>query len=311
MKLHENQTEFRELITLTAQEKHISESAVERDYYIVRALKQLADSEEADSCVFKGGTSLSKCYPGSIERFSEDIDLTFYKTEGLSNKQIERRLKTVEKIMTAGAKTEPITSERNDRNKSCFFWFDGEDSRIKLEIGSSVRPEPFSRKCLVTYIQEYLEAHGFGKEGAEYGLVPVELNVLNIERTFLDKIMAVKRHAICGTLSGKVRHIYDVMRLFAMPENQAFLQDNKELKRLITLTKETDSAYLEKRNIPENYDPTGAYDFPAWKGCFDDDIRSIYEHLHEDLLYTDEKQGFDVAVQTFERISALFAEIGE
>lgn len=311
MKLHVNLTEFRDLITLTAQEKHISESAVERDYYIVRALKQLADSEEADSCVFKGGTSLSKCYPGSIERFSEDIDLTFYKTDGLSNKQIERRLKAVEKIMTAGAKTEPITSERNDRNKSCFFWFDGEDSRIKLEIGSSVRPEPFSRKCLVTYIQEYLEAHGFGKEGAEYGLVPVELNVLNIERTFLDKIMAVKRHAICGTLSGKVRHIYDVMRLFAMPENQAFLQDSKELKRLITLTKETDSVYLEKRNIPENYDPTGAYDFPAWKNCFDDDIRSIYERLHEDLLYTDEKQEFDVAVQTFERISALFAEIGE
>ena len=311
MKLHENLTEFRDLITLTAQEKHISESAVERDYYIVRALKQLADSEEADSCVFKGGTSLSKCYPRSLERFSEDIDLTFYKTDGLSNKQIERRLKAVEKIMTAGAKTEPITSERNDRNKSCFFWFDGEDSRIKLEIGSSVRPEPFSRKCLVTYIQEYLEAHGFGKEGAEYGLVPVELNVLNIERTFLDKIMAVKRHAICGTLSGKVRHIYDVMRLFAMPENQAFLQDSKELKRLITLTKETDSVYLEKRNIPENYDPTGAYDFPAWKNCFDDDIGSIYERLHEDLLYTDEKQEFDVAVQTFERISALFAEIGE
>ena len=48
MKLHENLTEFRDLITLTAQEKHISESAVERDYYIVRALKQLADSEEAE-----------------------------------------------------------------------------------------------------------------------------------------------------------------------------------------------------------------------------------------------------------------------
>ena len=31
MKLHENQTEFRELITLAAREKHISESAVERD----------------------------------------------------------------------------------------------------------------------------------------------------------------------------------------------------------------------------------------------------------------------------------------
>lgn len=311
MKLHENQAEFRELITLTAQEKHISESAVERDYYIVHALKQLADSEEADSCVFKGGTSLSKCYPGSIERFSEDIDLTYYKTEGLSNKQIERRLKAVEKIMTAGAKTEPITSERNDRNKSIYFWFGSEDSRIKLEIGSSVRPEPFSRKTLVTYIQEYLEVHGFEKEVAEYGLVPVELNVLNMERTFLDKIMAVKRHAICGTLPGKVRHIYDVARLFALPENQAFLQDKEELKRLIILTKKTDWVYLEKRSIPKEYDPIGIYDFPAWKDRFNDDIRSIYEHLHEDLLYTDEKQDFDAAIQAFEKISASFAEIGE
>ena len=38
MKLYENKAEFSELITLTAQEKHIPESAVERDYYIVQAL---------------------------------------------------------------------------------------------------------------------------------------------------------------------------------------------------------------------------------------------------------------------------------
>lgn len=311
MKLHENQSEFRELITLTALEKHISESAVERDYYIVRALKQLADSEEADNCVFKGGTSLSKCYPGTIERFSEDIDLTFYKTEGLSNKQIERRLKAVEKTMTAGARTEPIISERNDRNKSMFFWYGGEDSRIKLEIGSSVRPDPFSRKSFKTYIQEYLDLHGFESEAAGYHLVPVELNVLNIERTFLDKIMAVKRHAICGTLPQKVRHIYDVVQLYKLPDNQAFLQNKEELKRLLLLTKNTDSVYLEKRNIPAAYNPSGAYDFPSWKDSFSNDVQSIYEHLHEDLLFTDEKQEFSAAVQTFEEISAAFAEIGE
>ena len=76
MKLHTHPEEFRELITVVANEKHISESAVERDYYIVMMLKSLADSPYADQCVFKGGTSLSKCYPGSIDRFSEDIDLT-------------------------------------------------------------------------------------------------------------------------------------------------------------------------------------------------------------------------------------------
>lgn len=78
MKLHTHPEEFRELITVVANEKHISESAVERDYYIVMMLKSLADSPYADQCVFKGGTSLSKCYPGSIDRFSEDIDLTVY-----------------------------------------------------------------------------------------------------------------------------------------------------------------------------------------------------------------------------------------
>lgn len=49
-------------------------------------LQKLEQSEYADQCVFKGGTSLSKCCPGSIERFSEDIDLTFLGM-GLPDKQ--------------------------------------------------------------------------------------------------------------------------------------------------------------------------------------------------------------------------------
>ena len=52
-------------------------------------LKNLADSEYAEKCVFKGGTSLSKCYPGSIERFSEDIDLTV-SIENYSSSQAKR-----------------------------------------------------------------------------------------------------------------------------------------------------------------------------------------------------------------------------
>ena len=77
MKLHENPSEFKDLISIVAADKHLPESAIERDYYIVLLLNNLANSEYVDKCVFKGGTSLSKCYPDSIERFSEDIDLTF------------------------------------------------------------------------------------------------------------------------------------------------------------------------------------------------------------------------------------------
>ena len=206
MKLHDNPNEFQELITLTAQEKHIPESAVERDYYIVRALLYLSQSEYASSCVFKGGTSLSKCYPGSIERFSEDIDLTFIPDEGMTNKQIERKLKSIERLMTVGSNTEIVSHERNERNKSIYFWYNDKNSKIKLEIGSSVRPEPYGLRPVKTYIQEYLEYHNYLDVVAEYELVCIFVNALNIERTFLDKVMSVKRHSICGTISGKARH---------------------------------------------------------------------------------------------------------
>lgn len=161
-----------------------------------------------------------------------------------------------------------------------------------------------------TYIQEYLETHGYDDVIAEYELTEISVNVLNIERTFVDKIMSVKRHAICGTIRTKARHIYDVARLFKMQEIQDFLANKDELKRLMELTKQTDSVYLEKRNIPKNYDPTGAFGLALWKAEFMK-AKDPYEHLHEDLLYTDERQNFDDAVSVFEQIDELLRQIGE
>lgn len=310
MKLHEFNDEFKDLISIVAADKHLPESAIERDYYIVMLLKNLADSEYADKCVFKGGTSLSKCYPGSIERFSEDIDLTFLGMEE-SDKVCDKTIKKIEKIMTVGADIEKIDAERSNRSKSMFVWFGDKSNRIKLEIGSSVRPDPFSKKSLKTYIQEFLEEHNGEEDIARFKLEEITLNVLNIERTFVDKLMSVKRHAVCGTIEKKVRHVYDVSRLFDLPEIKAFLEDKTELKRLIGITKDTDSFYLEKRNISQEYDPKGAYDFEAWKHLLNDQVCSTYENLHKDLLYTDEPQNFETALSCFEKISELLKEIGE
>ena len=140
MRLHENNEDFRDLCSITADEVGIPEDAVRRDYYIVSMLQKLQQSDFAEQCVFKGGTSLSKCYPGSIERFSEDIDLTYLPSEGQSRKHIEKALKAIEKMMAEGYGMEKIEGERNDRNKSAFVFFD-DGLKVKLEIGSSVRPE--------------------------------------------------------------------------------------------------------------------------------------------------------------------------
>lgn len=310
MKLHEFPDEFKDLISIVATDKHLPESAIERDYYIVMLLENLANSEYAEKCVFKGGTSLSKCYPGSIERFSEDIDLTYLGMDE-SDKVCDKTIKKIEKIMTVGADIEKIDAERSNRSKSMLVWFGDKSNRVKLEIGSSVRPDPYSKKTLKTYIQEFLEEHNGAEDIAKYELQEISLNVLNIERTFVDKLMSVKRHAICGTIDKKVRHIYDVTRLFELQEIKDFLEDTDELKRLIKITKDTDSYYLEKRNISKEYDPTGAYDFESWKHYLDEQVRSTYENLHKELLYTDEQQSFDDALDAFSEINNILEFVGE
>ena len=49
---------------------------LEKDIWVVWALRHLFAGPYADHLVFKGGTSLSKAY-GVIRRFSEDVDLTY------------------------------------------------------------------------------------------------------------------------------------------------------------------------------------------------------------------------------------------
>lgn len=60
----------------------VANTIIEKDFWVCWTLKRLFDLQEEDaaSLVFKGGTSLSKAF-GIIGRFSEDIDLSFDRTQ--------------------------------------------------------------------------------------------------------------------------------------------------------------------------------------------------------------------------------------
>lgn len=88
MYLHKNDRELLHDIIITVSEKSgLEESIVEKDYYVTLILKQLAMRNP--NVVFKGGTSLSKAYQ-IIDRFSEDIDITF---EDYLNRAARRKMK--------------------------------------------------------------------------------------------------------------------------------------------------------------------------------------------------------------------------
>ena len=79
MNLHENREVFEEV--LTAASLPVEQGGIgvrlaflEKDYWVTRALRNLAESRFANQAVFKGGTSLSKAC-GVGYSFSEDIRL--------------------------------------------------------------------------------------------------------------------------------------------------------------------------------------------------------------------------------------------
>ena len=51
--------------------------------------------------------------------------------------------------------------------------------------------------------------------------------------------------------------------------------------------------------------------FQMWKHHLDETVKTIYENLHIELLYTDEKQNFDDAIRAIECIDEILKEIEE
>lgn len=54
----------------------VSPDIVEKDFWVCWSLRRLFELSDMPGLIFKGGTSLSKAY-GVIQRFSEDIDISF------------------------------------------------------------------------------------------------------------------------------------------------------------------------------------------------------------------------------------------
>ena len=71
MNLHHDKDAFEELVTAASVELKIPAPIIEKDYYVTLALKEL--TAHIKDMVFKGGTSLTKCYQ-ILDRFSEDIE---------------------------------------------------------------------------------------------------------------------------------------------------------------------------------------------------------------------------------------------
>lgn len=220
MYLHkENRELFRDVILLTSQQLEVSEDIVEKDYYVTMILKKLSEIEYP--VVFKGGTSLSKAFH-VIDRFSEDIDITFAEHLGEA-----RRKKLKYNILRPiadelGLDIRNFNSVESDKNLNHYnFYYESVvgdkvinaiTPYVKLETSLMSYAFPTEEKDLGNYI---LEALGKAEQKliATYDLGVFPMRVQSLNRTLIDKIFAVCDYFMQGKAHRNARHLYDIYKL--------------------------------------------------------------------------------------------------
>lgn len=222
MILHKNQEALDQAIRATASDLSLPITYVEKDYWVTRALKELALSDVSEGIVFKGGTSLSKAY-GIISRFSEDIDIAVL-TEGLSDNQAKRKVKKASKVISDifDEVDSPDTSKNSHFRKVRFAYPRIDNSvvvgqitdSLLLEVNAFADPEPHKKMPISSYVADFLNKTGQEDSVAEFELEPFEINVLCTSRTVCEKLMGLVKASYgddhIDNLRRKIRHIYDV-----------------------------------------------------------------------------------------------------
>ena len=216
--LHDEKNLFEQLILRTSDAFEIERGIVEKDYYVTVFLKAIAQKEP--DIVFKGGTSLSKCYH-IINRFSEDIDLNIETDSKPTQGQRERLKKNIVAVTQSFGFTvqnpDKIKSRR-DFNRHLIDYqstFDTGYLKRNLIVETAVffRTYPTRKMNATSLIYDYLNREGMDSLIAQYDLFPFEVNVQAAERTFVDKLCAIGDYYLSGTISEHSRHIYDLHKL--------------------------------------------------------------------------------------------------
>jgi len=235
-------------------------TAIEKDWWVMIALKAIFSTEYSEYLVFKGGTSLSKAW-GIIERFSEDIDLaidrSYFNYGGiLARKDVtklrkasckfvtnEFQQKVTIKLKELGVKDfeiKLIEFERSDTDplaieliyKSITDKVEYLKPRILIELSSRSLRDPFQNRDLISFI---------GKEYPELPFAdkPIQIPSVLPTRTFLEKIFLlheefqkkpekdIKSHRM-------TRHLYDISKIMDTPFLDEALEDTELYSTIVS-----------------------------------------------------------------------------
>jgi hypothetical protein len=319
MKLHQNKTLFEQAVRVTAQQKQLPEIFVEKDYWVMVALKGIFSSELKDEVVFKGGTSLSKCF-GYIERFSEDIDLVLLFQDSDSGNSLKKKLKTISSIVAfemEEVEIKDLTNKKGKIRKTAHAYlksFKGDFGQVRdniiLESSYLGYFEPYQKSLVNTFVYEMMLQSDQQDLIAEYEMEPFEILVLDPRRTICEKIMSLARFSNTkkpiADLKKKVRHIYDIHQLLQIAELRDYFNHSDFEKLLIKVAIDDIESFKNNNEWLKKHllDNLVYQDFPTvWK-----ELETEYLGGFKQMVYG-ELPGSESILNTFDKVITRLKDI--
>ena len=249
MKLHENQKLFIQLLNFSANTLKIRPEFIEKDYWITHALQRMAQNENADKVVFKGGTSLSKAYR-LTNRFSEDIDIAIVDADSFSKNQLKMLIKRLAKDMASDLQEIiiPNVTSKGSRFYKAIYQYQNlvgltssavKTGQLLIEINTYANPYTYINREISSFLSDYLIAINRNDLIEQYDLNPFSIKVLDIRRTLIEKMVSLLRFSfetdVVKALSTKIRHFYDLYYLANDKDCAEYLQSSEFKKDLSEL----------------------------------------------------------------------------
>lgn len=218
--LHENREQFAEALNLAVYKTGLAPEIIEKDYYVTMILKKL--SKQFDYAVFKGGTSLQKCYR-VISRFSEDIDITTdEKLSQSRKKKLKYGIIEIAKELNMEMPNVEDTRSRRDYNRYELA-YDSVLNRmtgavkptVLLETSFSETSFPTVILPVCSYLGDLLEKEAPALQ-EQCQLEVFSMKVQSLERTLVDKVFAICDYYLQGNVKRHSRHLYDIFKLYPL-----------------------------------------------------------------------------------------------
>lgn len=293
--LHNDKETFEQVILKVSSETGIEASIIEKDYYVTLFLKKIVELQP--NIIFKGGTSLSKCYK-VINRFSEDIDLNIdtvsKPTEGQRKKLKENIVSIIDEFGFTLDNADNVRSRRNYNryiiDYPTVFSSNFLKEHLIIETAVYIKAYPCERLQATSIIYDYLKQNGYEDLIQKYGLEPFELNVQTASRTLIDKLYALGDYYLSDAVQEHSRHIYDIFKLSDIVSLDA------NLKQLVSEVFDERKPHEQCRSAKDGIDMN-----VLLQEIIDKDIyKKDYENITEKMLFEDVP--YSTAIKTLQKI---------